>query len=77
MIAWTPSARRMGLWSAAAVFLISVIHVSTGVVWLVCGGESARFGPVVAGGLFELGGWDARARLRARPAISRLLTANA
>jgi hypothetical protein len=45
MSAGVPTDRRVGLWSASAVFLLSVAYLATGVAWLLFGGDPARHDP--------------------------------
>ena len=46
MSAWTPTSRRVGLWSSWAVFVLSLVYLATGIAWLVFGGEAARGDPL-------------------------------
>jgi hypothetical protein len=45
MSAWTPTDRRVGMWSAWAVVVLFLAYLATGAVWLVFGGEPARRDP--------------------------------
>jgi hypothetical protein len=45
MSAWAPTDRRVGMWSAWAVFGLWLVYLATGGTWLLFGGDPARRDP--------------------------------
>src|SRR5262249_14281085 len=45
MNAWTPTDRRVGMWSAWAVVVLFLAYLAVGIAWLVFGGGQARRDP--------------------------------
>src|SRR5262245_33997860 len=46
MSTWTPTDRRIGLWSAGAVVVLSVAYLATGTAWFVFGGDAVQRDPL-------------------------------
>ena len=42
MSAWTPTARRIGMWSAIAIVLLAAAYITTGVIWLTVNTSAAQ-----------------------------------